>query len=283
MDSYAKAKFKLFERGRTKRGLVCEGKDYVDQLFNTDHTPILSYGFEGNVDFTGSVIEKTFNGSKFYCKSPYGSMGIMTPLVGQYNLENALAAIATCKCLGIDDWDIKKGLSCTLPVEGRFNVIKGDNCNIIVDYAHTPDGLEKVLSTARELTKGKLVVVFGCGGNRDKQKRPIMGKIASELADEVILTNDNPRHEIPCEIIADIKSGMTKRNFFIEENRTKAINYALRKFNNGETIIIAGKGAEKYQEARGVKHPYNDFDVICQFYKKEALKQEINSEEIENE
>ena len=215
------------------------------------------------------------------CNFPGGSMGILTPLVGQYNLENALASIAACKCLGIDNWDIKKGMSCTLPVEGRFNVVRGNNCNIIVDFAHTPDGLEKVLTTARELTKSKLVVVFGCGGNRDRQKRPIMGKIASELADEVILTNDNPRYEIPCEIIAEIKSGITKSNYFIEENRKKAIAHALSKYNHGETIVIAGKGAEKYQEIRGIKYPYNDFDTICEFYKKSTSKEEIFDDENE--
>lgn len=279
MDTYAQAKFKLFDK--VKQGIVCADKNYVNNLLNSTKTPIQTYGFVDGADYKGEVLEKTFNGSTFMCNFPGGSMGILTPLVGQYNLENALASIAVCKCLGIDNWDIKKGMSCTLPVEGRFNVVRGNNCNIIVDFAHTPDGLEKVLTTARELTKSKLVVVFGCGGNRDRQKRPIMGKIASELADEVILTNDNPRYEIPCEIIAEIKSGITKRNYFIEENRKKAIAHALSKYNHGETIVIAGKGAEKYQEIRGVKYPYNDFDTICEFYKKSTSKEEIFDDENE--
>ena len=282
MDSYAKAKFKLLAREKSKIGLVCQGKDYLEELFQTDHAPIFSYGLE-NGDVEGKILEKNFNGSVFQCKTPTGHMKVMTSLVGQYNIENALGAIATCKCFGIDDWDIKKALCCTTPVEGRFNVVKGNNCNIIIDYAHTPDGLEKVLQTAKEITKKKLVVVFGCGGNRDRQKREIMGKIASEIADEVVLTSDNPRYEIPCEIIADIKRGITKRNYHIEENRKKAIHYALNKFNHGETIVIAGKGAEKYQEIRGVKYPYNDFDVICDYYKKSTSKEEIFEEENENE
>ena len=277
MDSYAKAKFKLFDK--VKKGIVCADKNYVKNLMNSTKTAIETYGFVEGADYNGEVLEKTFNGSFFMCNFPGGSMGILTPLVGQYNLENALASIAVCQSLGIDNWDIKKGMSCTLPVEGRFNVIKGNNCNIIVDFAHTPDGLEKVLTTARELAKGRLIVLFGCGGNRDRQKRPIMGKIASELADEVILTNDNPRYEIPCEIIAEIKKGITKRNFYIEENRKKAINYALTKYNHGETIVIAGKGGEKYQEIRGVKHPYNDFDTICEFYKKATSREDIFDDE----
>ena len=283
MENYAKAKFKLFESGRVKQGIACAGKEYVDNLLSSTKVPMLTYGFDCDSDFKGEIIEKTFNGSTFKCVTSSGSFGLMTPLVGQYNLENALASVAVCKCLGIDVWDIKKGMSCTLPVEGRFNVIRGNNCNIIVDFAHTPDGLEKVLSTARELTKGKLVVVFGCGGNRDRQKRPIMGKIASELADEVILTSDNPRYELPCEIISDIKNGITKRNYKVHENRKHAIHYALSKYHHGETIVIAGKGAEKYQEIRGVKHPYNDFDVICDFYKKATSKEEIFDDQIENE
>lgn len=277
MESYAKAKFKLFDK--VKQGIVCADKQYVNNLLSSTKTPIQTYGFVENADYKGEVLTKTFNGSTFMCFFPGGSMGILTPLVGQYNLENALASIAVCQKLGIDNWDIKKGMSCTLPVEGRFNVVRGNNCNIIVDFAHTPDGLEKVLTTARELSKGQLIVVFGCGGNRDRQKRPIMGKIASTLADQVILTNDNPRNELPCEIIADIKRGITKKNYFIEENRKKAIFHALNKYNHGETIVIAGKGAEKYQEIRGVKYPYNDFDTICEFYKKSTSKEEIFDDE----
>ena len=282
MDSYAKAKFKLFQPGKIKQGLVCYGKNYCQDLINSAKIDIKTYGFDENADMCGQVIDKSFNGSTFTCLTKEGSMGIKTPLVGQYNLENALATIGVCKCLGIDDWDIKKGMSCTLPVEGRFNVVRGNNCNIIVDYAHTPDGLEKVLSTAKELSKGKLIALFGCGGNRDRQKRPIMGKIASEIADEVILTSDNPRFEKPMEIIKEIKSGITKNNVLICENRREAIFNALNKYKNGETIVIAGKGAERYQEIRGVKHPYNDFDVICDYFKKATSKEEIyNDNEME--
>jgi len=282
MDSYAKAKFKLFQEGKIKQGLVCSGKAYVEDLLNSTKVPIKTYGFNENSDYRCEVLDKSFNGSTFRCFMPDGQIGVKTPLVGKYNLENALASIAVCKCLGVDDWDIKKGMSCTLPVEGRFNVIRGNNCNIIVDFAHTPDGLEKVLTTAKELSKDKLVVIFGCGGNRDKQKRPIMGKIASEIADEVILTSDNPRFEKPLDIINEIKEGISKNNYKVCENRKEAIFYALKNFNRGETILIAGKGAEKYQEIRGVKYPYNDFDVICDYYKKATSREDFQEYEQEN-
>lgn len=280
MQTYANAKFKLFEAGRTKQGLVCAGKAYSDECLKRAKVPMLTYSFDSIADYEGKVIEKTLNGSRFNCKTECDSLGIMTHLVGQYNLENSLAAVAVCNLLGIDAWSIKKGLSCTLPVEGRFNVIKGFGNRIIIDFAHTPDGLEKVLKTARELSKGRLVVVFGCGGNRDQQKRPIMGNIASILADEVVLTSDNPRYENPYEIIADIKKGIRKNNFKIYEDRKKAIAYALSKYGQGDTIVIAGKGAEKYQEIRGEKHPYNDFDAICEFYKNNTTK---NKEKFEDE
>lgn len=150
MDKYAKAKFKLFEKGRVNQGLVCAGKPYAEQCLKHAQVPMLTYGFEEGANFKGEVLSKSFNGSTFRFFSAGGSMGISTPLVGEYNLENAVASVAICKCLGIDDWDIKKGMSCTLPVEGRFNVVNGDNCNIIIDFAHTPDSLEKVLKTAKE-------------------------------------------------------------------------------------------------------------------------------------
>lgn len=266
MDAYAKAKFKLFEEGRVKYGLVCSDKPYIKEFAeNNQSKDIFTYGFDENCDFQGEILDKTFNGSRFICKNGGDELDIKTPLVGQYNIENALASVAVCKCLGLSDFDIKRGMASTLPVEGRFNVISRNRTNIIIDFAHTPDGLEKVLSTARELTKGKLIAIFGCGGNRDKLKRPIMGKIASDIADEVIITSDNPRWEKPMDIINQINEGTTKKCKLIE-NRKRAIEYALSHYHNGETIVIAGKGAEKYQEIEGVKYPYNDFDIVYNFY-----------------
>ena len=162
----------------------------------------------------------------------------------------------------------------------------GDS-NIVIDFAHTPDGLEKVLSTAKKLSDKQLVVIFGCGGNRDKQKRPIMGRIASEIADKVILTSDNPRFENPYSIIGEIKQGMTK-DCDIIENRKSAIEYALERYKDGQTIVIAGKGAEKYQEIKGKKYPYNDFDVVHNFFRSKIAtipetKQENHEVEDEKE
>ena len=267
MDSYAQAKFKLFENGRVKMGIVCGGKEYCDQLISSAQVPIISYGIGQEYDVSGKDVIKTFENSQFVCDYLGEQIPIKTPLVGGYNIENALASVAVVRSLGIDSKLIKLGMNCLVPVEGRFNVISMNGQNIIIDFAHTPDGLEKVLKTAKELTSGKLVVVFGCGGNRDRKKRPIMGKIASSLADEVVLTSDNPRDEEPMEIIQEIKAGIDGK-CVIEPTRKKAIEQTLKAFEPGRTIVIAGKGAEKYQEIKGRKYPYNDFDVVYNFYRR---------------
>jgi len=281
METYANAKFKLFEEGRVKLGIVAGGKEYCDRLLDDAFVPIISYGV-GDYDIKGECIKMSFDESKFICDYMGEKIPIQTSLVGGYNIENALASIAVARSLGVDKNLIQLGMNRLSPVEGRFNVIKMKGQNIIIDFAHTPDGLEKVLSTARELSKNKLVVVFGCGGNRDKKKRPIMGEIASSLADEVVLTSDNPRYEEPMEIINEIKTGI-KGNAVVEPNRKKAIEYALKKFCKGETIVIAGKGGEKYQEIKGVKYPYNDFDAVYNFYRQNIRQVNIVLEDQEKE
>ncbi len=261
MDSYAKAKFKLFEEGRVKVGVYCKGKPYSDMLERVSGVRLFSYGTEPETDFYGQDIKKSFDGTSFECLYGNDKIHVNVPLVGQFNVENTLASISVCRLLGINDWSLLRGLSFIRPVEGRFNIIKTDKANVVIDYAHTPDGLENVLTTAREISTNKVVVVFGCGGNRDRQKRPIMGRVASQLADEVILTSDNPRYENPYDIIAEIKEGV-KGDYKILANRKDAIKYALKTYVNGETIVIAGKGAEKYQEIKGEKLPFSDFDVV---------------------
>lgn len=270
MDSYTKAKYKLFEYGRVKLGIICGDDERCRELLIRPRVPCISYGEEQFCDVKATDIQKSFDGSKFLCDYLGEKTGIKTNLVGDYNIQNALASIAICRSLGVPKELVRLGLSCINPVEGRFNIIKTGQNNVVIDYAHTPDGLEKILKTAKELSDNPLVVIFGCGGNRDRQKRPIMGEIACQSADEVILTSDNPRYEEPYEIIGEILQGATKRCEIIE-NRKKAIEYALKKYNNGETIVIAGKGAEKYQEIKGHKYPYNDFDVVYNYFRKQCF------------
>lgn len=266
MENYANAKLKLFDKNRVKLGIIC-GDDHIGRgLLLRPKVPVISYGLSDFCDVNAKNIQKSFSGSTFDCECLGEKFKIKSNLIGEYNIQNALASIAICRSLGEPKELISLGMSCINPVEGRFNVIKmGDN-NIVIDYAHTPDGLEKILKTAKELSSNKLVAIFGCGGNRDRQKRSIMGTIASRLADEVILTSDNPRYEDPYAIIGDIVDGVVK-NCKVIENRKEAIRYALEKFNHNETIVIAGKGGEKYQEIKGEKYPYNDFDVVYEYYR----------------
>ena len=167
--------------------------------------------------------------------------------------------------LGINDKDIKKGLERLDRVPGRFNSIKlANGATAVIDFAHTPDSVEKILNSLRQLPFDRIITVFGCGGNRDKSKRPQMGRIAEKLSDFVIVTSDNPRFENPELIIDDIESGMASNKHICMPDRTKAINYAIEIAKKNDAIAICGKGAEEYQDINGVKSPYSDFDVVIE-------------------
>ena len=275
MDNYAKAKLKLFTPDKVKLAVVCGEDDYGRNLVIYPHVPTICYGKKFGFDVSGRFIKTNFEGSQFVCDFLGKQFKIKSHLVGEYNVENLLGAIAVTRSLGISEEDVAKGIALLPPVEGRFNILNFKNKNIVIDYAHTPDGLEKVLKTARALSDNKLVCIFGCGGDRDQQKRPIMGKIASTLADDVIITSDNPRFEEPQEIIRQIEKGCVKPCLCICE-RQQAIEYALKKYKNKTTILIAGKGAEQYQEIKGVQYPYSDFEVVYNFCKslKKPLKKD---------
>ncbi len=266
MDRYADCKLSFFDKGNMKLGLVCADDERARKLLSVANLPTLSYGLDNPSDVFAVNIDSSFKGSNFVCNCMDEIFNIETNLVGRYNVSNALAAIGVCRAVGIPSKVIAKSLHYISPVEGRFNVVKHSKCNIVVDYAHTPDGLENVLKTARELTSGKLIALFGSGGNRDKTKRPIMGKVACKYADEIILTSDNPRYEDPQAILTDIASGIQDVPCVILENRSLAIHLGLGMCGKNDTLVIAGKGGEKYQEIKGKKLLYNDFDEIYKYF-----------------
>lgn len=270
MQRYAYAKEKLFLSGNVKKAIVCIDNDYCRKIFKEINCPKISYGLSQDSNVYAGDVRKNFNGSIFDCEYFRNFFKVEVPLVGEYNIQNMLATIAVSKECGMTFDKIKSALYIIKQPEGRFNVIKFKNSNIVIDFAHTPDGLENILKTAKAVSKKKLVVIFGCGGNRDRKKRPIMGEIACKYADKVVLTSDNPRWEKPEEIIEEIKKGTTKKVEVIV-NRKEAIERVLANCDN-ETIIIAGKGAEKYQEIQGVKYPYNDFDVVYEIKDREEEK-----------
>ena len=190
-------------------------------------------------------------------------------LVGHFNVLNALAVSCVTALAGIETNAVIDGLKSFNGVDGRLEKIVDNDITVYVDYAHTPDGLEKVLSTLKPLCKGRLISVFGCGGNRDNDKRRKMGAISGEIADFTVITTDNPRYEEPMDIIAEIEKGVLKntKNYVLVEKRKDAIEYAINYAKSGDVILIAGKGGEKYQEILGIKHLYNDKDTIMEILK----------------
>lgn len=261
MENYFNAKAKLFTTHYTKNAIICGDDDKCKALTQRLKIPYLTYGFKENNDVAIKNFMQNGYGMSFVCQPLDKEIEIKSEIVGDYNAQNLLAAVVVARYLGVEEDVIQNAVKNISPAEGRFNIIPYKNSNIVIDFAHTPDGLEKILKSARKITKNKLICVFGCGGNRDNLKRPIMGKIASGLADLVILTSDNPRFEKPEEIISQIERGVVGKYQKIV-TRSEAIKFALNECKEGDTVVIAGKGAEKYQDIEGVKHPYSDFDVV---------------------
>ena len=267
MQNYEKAKFKLFSLLRSRLGVVCADGVDMDKFCKFCQVPFISYGISSPSDVFAIDIKQSLDGSRFICNCNDDVMIASCPLPGEFNVQNALAAIATCSALGIDKQTILRELKYAPMVEGRFNVISQNHKRVVIDFAHTPDGLEKIIKNVRTLTKARLITVFGCGGNRDKTKRPIMGKIASSLSDIVVLTSDNPRFEEPMDIIDDIIQGVDGQNFFVQPDRAKAIAFALDLAAQDDVVIIAGKGAEKYQDVKGEKRAYDDYSQVYDYFR----------------
>jgi UDP-N-acetylmuramyl-tripeptide synthetase len=195
--------------------------------------------------------------------TPQGNGLLIAPVLGRFNAYNVLAVLTALLALNVDLQDALAAIAQLKPVQGRMQQLGGDVLPLVViDYAHTPDALEKVLLTLREqLQDGqKLICVFGCGGNRDVGKRPLMGAVASKVADTVVVTSDNPRGENPAAIISEIESGM-HAGYQVEIDRAMAINLAVSMAQAGDVVLVAGKGHEDYQEIAGVKMPFSDVTV----------------------
>ena len=207
------------------------------------------------------------NGTDFAITHNKIDYKVHTTLIGTFNAYNATSAFATAHSLGINAHKIVEGIKSSPQVPGRFEVLGNGKKKIIVDYSHTADSLEKALQAVKEIVKDKnqVVTVFGCGGDRDKTKRPIMGKIASDLSDKVFVTSDNPRTENPFEIIEDIKKGISKNNYAVEENREEAIKKAIQSSDDNAVILIAGKGHENYQEINGVRNHFSDREIALKY------------------
>ena len=270
MESYADAKFKLFKSTGLKNAIVNvddeAGRNIVENL--DKNIRCIRYGLDKTLspDVYGFDIVLDQNGLSMQVNTPWGEGQLTSPVIGDFNASNLLAVLSVMLIQDIDLADALKRLSTIKSVAGRMQRFGNENTPlVVVDFAHTPDALEQALTSLRQHTKNNLWCVFGCGGDRDKGKRPLMGAIAENKADYIILTNDNPRNEAAVEIINDIKSGIkTTTKVIIEQDRHAAIHIAISKAKTGDVVLIAGKGHENYQLIGETKYPFNDAEEVKQ-------------------
>jgi UDP-N-acetylmuramoyl-L-alanyl-D-glutamate--2,6-diaminopimelate ligase len=225
-------------------------------------TPRLTFGVHPAADVRATAIVLDAAGSRFHMSGRFGPTDVSLPLLGDFNVANALAAAATALGLGRSVADVVERLAGAPQVPGRMERIAETPCIVLRDYAHTPDALERALTSLRPLTSGRLIVVFGCGGDRDKGKRPIMGRIAAERSDLAIATSDNPRTEDPGGIIDDIEQGMGGMPHLRIPDRLAAIHAALNEAHAGDTVLLAGKGHETYQVIGTEKLPFDEREIV---------------------
>lgn len=267
MENYVKCKTSLFNSRHAKCGVVCADGKYVKDIVKHANIDILTTGKDGKLKLINS--EQTFKGTSFIIEFEGKEYKCCTNLIGDYNISNIMLAIVSLLELGFNIKEILSSIkSIEFAIPGRFNVLSIDApYNVIIDYAHTPDGIKNVLSTINRLPVGKIITVFGCGGNRDKTKRSEMGKVAASLSSQVIVTSDNPRDENPEAIIDDIVRGNENKNIIRIVERRSAIEYALSIAKTSDVVVILGKGAENYQEIKGVKMQYSDYVVVDNYFK----------------
>ena len=258
MDEYFQAKRRLFTGAQPPPAAVNVGNEWgrrlASDLAEAHRAPLVTFGLEASAEVWAEGLELTSRGSRFTA----AGMALETPLRGLFNVENALGAVAAALLLDLPEDAVVEGLAAVETVPGRFETIdEGQPFSVLVDYSHTPASLETALRSARGLAEGRVLVVFGAGGDRDRGKRPLMGKVAATLADVAIVTSDNPRSEDPIAIIQDVLQG-AGTGVEIDPDRRSAIERAVGLAEPGDVVLIAGKGHEQGQEIDGVIHPFDD-------------------------
>lgn len=267
MESYCDTKALLF--ARCDKAVANLDDLWFERMCGKAACPVLTVSAKKEADLYAQNEELLADGVRFTAVSGQERVSVKLPIPGKFTVYNALTVLGMAMQLGISLPDAAKALETAQGVKGRVEVVPtpGKPYTVLIDYAHTPDGLENVLSSVKGFCKGRLIAVFGCGGDRDPIKRPIMGKIGTDIADIAIITSDNPRTEEPASIIADIVKGINprKNNWEVIENRVQAIHQAMDIGKKNDIIVLAGKGHETYQEIHGVKHHLDEREVVAAY------------------
>ena len=265
MENYALAKAQLFSQSRF--AVVNADDEYTPiMLKSSGDNPFSTYGIKNAANFRAEHVNCTPHGSAF----SIDGRAFEIPVSGKFNVYNVLAAIGTAHALGAEMPGICAATARLSGVPGRIqSVPNARGLSVFIDYAHTPDGLENIITAVRGATRGRVITLFGCGGDRDREKRPLMGKIAAKLSDEIFLTSDNPRTENPAEILAQTEAGVTQTatTYRLIENRRDAIFAAIKSLQPDDALIIAGKGHENYQIIGTTKHHFDDYEVATEAMK----------------
>lgn len=266
MDKYFEAKKVFFTPRYTRAAVLNVDEETTNKIISGIEIPFKRFGICTNADIYARDIEITENGVTFrMCAAGLGERVIHLRMTGIFNVYNALTAASAALALNIGLDDIVRGLESVRAVPGRAEVLDTNTpFKVILDYSHSPEALDNILKAVRDFTRGRVIALFGCGGDRDHGKRPMMGEIGGKLADYSILTSDNPRSEDPYAILAAIEEGIrpTGGKYAVVENRREAIRHALEIAREGDIVVLAGKGHETYQEIMGVKRPFDEKVVV---------------------
>ena len=266
MEDYGRTKARLF--AHCGKAVVNADDPWGQRMVAGHSIPVVATAVDGSGDLTAKNVAFDRNGLRFTAVFDKKSVPVQVPIPGKFTVYNVLTVLGIALQLGIALEDAAMALRTVSGVKGRVEVVPtpGRDYTLLIDYAHTPDGLENVLSAVRGFCRGRLIAVFGCGGDRDRKKRPIMGEIGVRLADLAVITSDNPRTEVPGAIIEDIVAGLGEAtNYVVVENRVEAIHYAMDIARKDDIIVLAGKGHETYQEVMGVKHHMDEREIVAEY------------------
>ena len=266
MDDYCNAKAELF--ARCDKAVINTDDAWAGKILDRCTAPVLTYGLEDGVALQAVDVQTRANGVSFTAIMGDKKVPVNVPIPGKFTVYNTLTVLGVMHQLGFDMEEVAQALRQIEGVKGRVEVVPtpGKDYTVLIDYAHTPDGVENILTSVREFCKGRLIVVFGCGGSRDRKKRPVMGRLAVELADFAVVSTDNPRWEDPAAVIEEVKTGMMDHdNFVAIVDRKEAIHYALDMARKDDIVVLAGRGHETYMLVMGEKYHFDEREIVADY------------------